>query len=277
MLKIKFLKIFSNNSILKDIQNTQYSLLNTQYSLLNTKKMIQIIPAIDLIDGKCVRLSQGDYSRKIIYNENPLEVAKMFEAAGILRLHLVDLDGAKKGKITNLHVLEKIAANTSLTVDFGGGVKTEDDFASILSAGAKYVAVGSVAVKNPEMFALWLHKFGASQILLGTDVNDRKLAVSAWQEATEIDIFDFLNEKTKQGITNIFSTDIAKDGMLQGASTELYAAILKEFPQINLIASGGISTIEDVHEVQEVGCSGVIIGKAIYENRISLQELKEFL
>lgn len=238
--------------------------------------MIEIIPAIDLIDAKCVRLSQGDYSRKTIYNENPLEVAKMFEGAGIKRLHLVDLDGAKKGKITNLAVLEKIAANTNLVVDFGGGVKTENDFSSILNAGANYVAVGSVAVKNPEMFTKWIEKFGASQILLGTDVNNRKLAVSAWQEATEIDIFDFLTVKIKQGITNVFSTDISKDGMLEGASTELYGELKKEFPQINLIASGGISTIDDVREVEKVGCSGVIIGKAIYENRISLDDLKEF-
>jgi len=239
--------------------------------------MIEIIPAIDLIDGKCVRLSQGDYSRKKIYNENPLEIAKMFEDSGIKRLHLVDLDGAKCGKITNLSVLETICSSTSLVVDFGGGVKTENDFVSVLSAGAQYVAVGSVAVKNPEMFLLWLHKFGAEKILLGTDVNNRKLAVSAWQEATEIDIFDFLKGKIKQGISSVFCTDIAKDGMLQGASTELYSEITQTFPGINLIASGGISSINDIYLVKNSGCSGVIIGKAIYENRIKLSDLKEFL
>lgn len=239
--------------------------------------MIQIIPAIDLIDGKCVRLSQGDYTRKKIYNENPLEVAKLFEEFGIKRLHLVDLDGAKLGKITNLGVLETIASKTSLVVDFGGGVKTQEDFSSVLNAGAQFVAVGSVAVKNPEMFAFWIQKFGSEKILLGTDVNNRKLAVSAWLETTQIDVFDFLNAKIKQGISTIFCTDIAKDGMLGGASTELYAQIIDAFPTINLIASGGISSVSDIELVDKIGCTGVIIGKAFYENKIQLSDIKRFI
>jgi len=242
-----------------------------------TEIMIQIIPAIDLIDGKCVRLSQGDYTQKTIYNENPLEVAKEFEAAGIQRLHLVDLDGAKAGKIQNLPVLEKIASQTSLSIDFGGGVKTADDFQSILNAGANYVAIGSVAVKQPDVFASWIEKFGANKILLGTDVKDNKLAVSAWTETTEINIFDFLEEKIQQGIQTVFSTDISKDGMLEGAAVELYAEIHRRFPELNLIASGGISNINDIYAVKNAGCSGVIIGKAIYEGRITLKQLLQFL
>ena len=239
--------------------------------------MIEIIPAIDLIDGKCVRLSQGDYSQKTIYNDNPVEVAKQFQDAGIKRLHLVDLDGAKKGKIQNLNVLENIASNTSLTIDFGGGVKTTENFQSVLNAGAKYVAIGSVAVKQPELFNQWLNDFGADKIFLGTDVNNDKLAISAWQESTEINIFEFLEEKTSMGINKVFSTDISKDGMLIGPAVELYQKLHNEFPDIKLVASGGVSCINDIYEVEKVGCSGVIVGKAIYEGRISLQELSVFL
>ena len=235
--------------------------------------MIEIIPAIDLINGKCVRLSQGDYAQKTVYNENPLEVAKEFETAGIKRLHLVDLDGAKAGKIQNLSVLEKIALQTSLTIDFGGGVKTTTDFQSVLNAGASFVAVGSVAVKQPEVFTCWIERFGAGKILLGTDVRNNKLAVAAWTETTGIDIFDFLEEKIKQGVKNVFSTDISKDGMLTGPAVELYAEIHKRFPFLNLIASGGVSCKEDIEAVEKAGCSGVIIGKAIYEGRIKLADL----
>jgi phosphoribosylformimino-5-aminoimidazole carboxamide ribotide isomerase len=239
--------------------------------------MIEIIPAIDLIDGKCVRLSQGDYERKKIYNENPVEVAKIFEDSGIKRLHLVDLDGAKRGKITNISVLEKIAYATKLQIDFGGGVKTTNDFLSVLNAGAKFVAVGSVAVKNTELFTEWISHFGANKIFLGTDVNDKKLAVSAWQEKTEIDIFDFLKEKTEQGINYVFCTDIAKDGMLQGASNELYSELTTHFNEITLVASGGISSLSDIIAVQKSGCKGVIIGKAFYENKITLKDLSFFI
>lgn len=238
--------------------------------------MIEIIPAIDLINGKCVRLSQGDYTKKTIYNDNPVEMALQFQDAGIRRLHLVDLDGAKSGEIKNLKVLEKIALNTSLTIDFGGGVKSENDFRSILNAGAKYVTIGSVAVKQPHIFEEWLIDFGADKILLGTDVNDHKLAVSAWQETTEVDIFEFLKEKTKQGIKKVFSTDISKDGMLKGPAVKLYQNLHNQFPEIELIASGGISCIDDVYEVGKVGCSGVIIGKALYEGQIRLDELVSF-
>ena len=235
--------------------------------------MIEIIPAIDLIDGKCVRLQQGDYAQKTVYNENPLEVALQFQNAGVKRLHVVDLDGAKAGKITNLAVLEKIAANTSLAIDFGGGIKTADDFQSVIDAGAKYVAVGSVAVKQPKVFAEWLTHFGADKIMLGTDVKNNKLAVSAWQESTEVDIFEFLEEKSRQGIKRVFSTDISKDGMLTGPAIELYSELHGKFPDIELIASGGVSRIEDVFACEKAGCSGVIIGKAIYEGRITMNDL----
>ncbi len=239
--------------------------------------MIEIIPAIDLIDGKCVRLSQGDYTKKTIYNENPLEVALQFQDAGINRLHLVDLDGAKSGEIKNLKVLENIASNTSLTIDFGGGVKTTGNFQSVLKAGALLVAVGSVAVKQPAVFNEWIDIFGADKVLLGTDVKNNKLAVSAWQETTNVDIFEFLTEKSKQGIKKVFSTDISKDGMLTGPATELYQSLHSKFPKIELIASGGISCIDDIYDVEKAGCSGVIIGKAIYEGKISLHDLNIFL
>jgi phosphoribosylformimino-5-aminoimidazole carboxamide ribotide isomerase len=239
--------------------------------------MIEIIPAIDLIGGKCVRLSQGNYTQKTIYNENPLEVAKEFEAAGIKRLHLVDLDGAKAGKIQNLPVLEKIASQTSLIIDFGGGVTNNDDFQSVLNAGAKYVAIGSVAVKQAAVFSEWINLFGADKILLGTDVKNRKLAVSAWTESTDIDIFDFLEEKIKQGINTVFSTDISKDGMLAGPAFDLYTELHQRFSELNIIASGGVSKLEDIDALEKAGCSGVIIGKAIYERRITLKQLSEFI
>ncbi len=239
--------------------------------------MIEIIPAIDLIDGKCVRLSQGDYAKKTIYNDNPVEVALQFQDVGIRRLHLVDLDGAKSGKIKNISVLEKIATQTSLTIDFGGGVKSTNDFRSVVSSGAKYVAVGSVAVKQPQVFEEWLSVFGADKIFLGADVNNNKLAVSAWQESTDVDIFEFLKEKVRQGIKKVFSTDISKDGMLTGPAVELYQNLHDKFPGIELIASGGISCIDDVYDVEKAGCSGVIIGKAIYEGKINLQDLNIFM
>ncbi len=239
--------------------------------------MIEIVPAIDLIDGKCVRLSQGDYRQKTIYNDDPVKVAKQFQDAGIRRLHLVDLDGAKSGKIKNIKTLQNIALQTSLVIDFGGGVKTTSDFQSVLNAGAKYVAVGSVAVKQPLVFKEWLSHFGADKIFLGTDVNNYKLAVSAWQESTDVDIFEFLEEKSHQGIKKVFSTDISKDGMLLGPSVGLYQKLHAQFAEIELVASGGISCINDIYEVEKAGCSGVIIGKAIYEKRITLKDLGVFL
>jgi phosphoribosylformimino-5-aminoimidazole carboxamide ribotide isomerase len=235
--------------------------------------MIEIIPAIDLIDGKCVRLAQGDFARKKIYNENPLEVARMFENVGLRRLHMVDLDGAKRGKITNLKVLETIAANTKLTIDFGGGIKTDEDIKTVFEAGAAMASLGSAAVKEREKFFEFLEKYGGEKILLGADVKNKRLAINGWQTATEIEILPFLREYYAKGVTQTFVTDISKDGVLEGSATDLYAKILREIPDLKLIASGGVSKIEDVCELEKIGCSGVIIGKAIYEGRIKLEDL----
>ncbi|MBL7882930.1 MAG: 1-(5-phosphoribosyl)-5-[(5-phosphoribosylamino)methylideneamino]imidazole-4-carboxamide isomerase [Bacteroidia bacterium] len=237
----------------------------------------EIIPAIDLIDGKCVRLSQGDYAQKIIYNEQPLEVAKMFEEIGIKRLHLVDLDGAKKGAVVNQKVLETIASKTKLTIDFGGGIKTNESIQSVFEAGAHMATLGSIAVKNKSLFFSWIKKYGANKIMLGADVKDEKIAVGGWLESTDISIIDFIQENLSNGIENIFCTDISKDGLLQGPGIELYKKIISHFPSIQLIASGGVSNIKDLNELKATGCTGVIIGKAIYEGRITIKELKTFL
>ena len=237
--------------------------------------MIEIIPAIDLIDGKCVRLTQGDFTRKTIYNENPLKVAVEFEAAGLKRLHIVDLDGAKNGKVVNLNVLETIARSTNLTIDFGGGIKTDDDVQAVFDAGAAMASIGSVAVKDAERFFAWLEKYGGEKILLGADVNDEKLAINGWQTATEIEIVPFLRDYYAKGVTQSFVTDISKDGLLQGSSNALYKKILEAIPELKLIASGGVSRIEDVDELEKIGCAGVIVGKAIYEGKINLKQLAE--
>ena len=237
--------------------------------------MIEIIPAIDLIDGKCVRLSQGDFAQKKIYNENPLEVAKEFEYFGIKRLHLVDLDGAKNGKVTNLKTLETIAKKTNLIIDFGGGIKTDADIESIFNAGANLASIGSIAVKDSAKFFSWLETFGAEKIMLGADVRNKKLAINGWLTDTELEIIPFLENYFSKGVTQVFCTDISKDGILQGSSNELYTEILSDLPKLKLIASGGVSKIEDVYELEKIGCSGVIIGKAIYEGRIKLEELKK--
>lgn len=234
---------------------------------------MEIIPAIDIIDGKCVRLTYGDYNQKKIYNENPLEVAKKFEDVGIQRLHLVDLDGAKEGAVKNWKVLELIAAKTSLEIDFGGGIKTEKDVQIIFDSGAALATVGSIAVKDEETFTNWLNKFGAKKFLLGADVKDEKITVSGWMEQTEIWVHDFIEKYFEKGVTQIFCTDVSKDGALQGPSTELYKNIVKKFPKLHFIASGGVTTIEDVYELRNIGCKAVIIGKAIYEGRIKLNEL----
>lgn len=239
--------------------------------------MIEIIPAIDLIDGKCVRLSQGDFSRKTIYSEVPLDVAKSFEDAGITRLHIVDLDGAKNGKIINQHVLENIATNTNLIIDMGGGVRTEEDVELLLNAGAKYVSVGSIAYKNPELFRQWVNDFGADAFLLGADVKNKMISVHGWLENTSLSVFDFIATNTALGINNIFCTDIATDGMLTGPATELYKEILQQFPSINLIASGGVSNMHDIETLDKIGCAAVIVGKAIYEERITLKEISAFI
>ena len=234
---------------------------------------MKIIPAIDVIDGKCVRLTKGDYAQQKVYNENPVEVARQFADAGLDRLHIVDLDGAKAGKIVNLRVLENIATATSLSIDFGGGVKNIDDVANIFDAGAAMVNIGSLAVKRPELLEEWLMEFGSDKFLIGADVLDEKIKIAGWIEDAGIDINDFIAKMLGLGVTNIFCTDISKDGVLEGPSLELYKRILTDYPDINLIASGGVSNMRDVKELESIGCSGAIIGKAIYENRVTLKEL----
>ncbi|MBN8720594.1 MAG: 1-(5-phosphoribosyl)-5-[(5-phosphoribosylamino)methylideneamino]imidazole-4-carboxamide isomerase [Sediminibacterium magnilacihabitans] len=236
---------------------------------------MQIIPAIDIIDGKCVRLTQGDYGQKTIYNENPLEVAKQFEDAGLQRLHLVDLDGAKAGAVKNWKVLETIAGNTSMVIDFGGGIKKEEDLQIIFESGAALATIGSLAVKNETLFVQWLQQYGADKFLLGADVKDEKIAVGGWLETTEIGIYDFISKYQSHGITQLFCTDVSKDGKLEGPSTVLYKHIIEQFPSLHFIASGGVSSLDDLYALQEIGCSGAIVGKAIYENRISLNDLKK--
>ncbi len=236
--------------------------------------MIEIIPAIDLIDGKCVRLSQGDFAQKKIYSENPLEVAKEFETVGLRRLHVVDLDGAKIGKVTNLKVLETIAANTNLTIDFGGGIKTDEDINAVFDAGANIAGIGSVAVKEPEKFFAWLEKFGSGKLLLGADVKDGKVAIDGWQTTTDLEILPFLKNYYAKGVTNVFVTDISKDGLLEGTGIELYAEILEHLPRLHLIASGGVNSLQDISDLEKIGCAGVIIGKAIYEGRIEIAQLR---
>lgn len=238
--------------------------------------MIEIIPAIDLIDGKCVRLSQGDYNEKKVYNENPLEVAKMFEGAGLKRLHLVDLDGAKAKKIVNVRVLESISANTSLVVDFGGGVQSDEDIRKAFDAGASMVTGGSIAVKNAEVFSRWIETYGAEKIILGADCRNRQIAVSGWEESTSLDVFSFISGYTRKGVNKVICTDISKDGMLQGPSIELYKDILAKFPDLYLIASGGVGCFQDLLDLEQAGLPAVILGKAIYESRVTLKELASF-
>jgi phosphoribosylformimino-5-aminoimidazole carboxamide ribotide isomerase len=234
-----------------------------------------IIPAIDIIQGKCVRLTKGDYAQQIVYNDNPVEVAKQFEAAGIKRLHIVDLDGAKAGSIVNLKVLENIASATDLVIDFGGGVKTIQDVSNIFNAGAAMVTIGSLAVKQPALLEEWLMEFGTDQFLIGADVLDGKIKISGWLEDGGINIFDFIGKMLSLGVTNIFCTDIAKDGVMEGPSVDLYKNILEQHPEINLIASGGVSKIDDILVLDALGCTGAIVGKAIYEGKVPLNPLKD--
>lgn len=237
---------------------------------------MQIIPAIDIIEGKCVRLTEGDYAQKKIYNEDPLEVAKAFEGIGLMRLHLVDLDGAKAGQVMNWKVLEKIANNTELKIDFGGGIKTEATLKTVLDTGATYATIGSLAVKNELLFQEWIARFGAKVFMLGADVLDEKIAIGGWLEKTEISVFDFMKSYIDKGVKQIFCTDIKKDGKLQGPSIELYQKIIEQFPNLHLIASGGVSSLDDLIELEEIGCSAAIVGKAIYENKITISELANF-
>jgi phosphoribosylformimino-5-aminoimidazole carboxamide ribotide isomerase len=235
---------------------------------------MRIIPAIDIIGGKCVRLTKGDYSTKIIYNESPLEVAKEFEANGIQYLHVVDLDGAKSNNIVNHKILESIATKTSLQIDFGGGIKTNEAVQLAFDCGAKQITGGSIAVSNPEIFSGWISKYGADKIILGADCNNRKIATNGWLKESGIDVIDFIDSYQKKGIRNVICTDISKDGMLQGASNELYREIMKA-TGISLIASGGVSCMNDLYQLKEIGCEGVILGKAIYEGNITLKELQQ--
>ena len=235
---------------------------------------MRIIPAIDIIEGKCVRLTKGDYTTKKIYNENPLEVAKEFEANGIQYLHLVDLDGAKSNKIINYKVLEEIASKTNLKIDFGGGLKSDEDLRIAFENGASQITGGSIAVKNPAMFINWLSKYGSEKIILGADCKNRNIATHGWTETSQVDVVEFIYDYEEIGIQNVICTDVAKDGMLQGTSNELYQEILSK-TAVNLIASGGIASIDDLYKVEEIGCEGVIIGKAIYEGKITLKELQQ--
>ena len=235
---------------------------------------MKIIPAIDIINGKCVRLTKGDYSTQKIYNEDPLEVAKSFEDNGIQYLHLVDLDGAKSSRIINHQILESIANNTSLSIDFGGGLKSDEDVKIAFNCGASQVTGGSIAVKNRTLFEGWIERYGAEKILLGADFQDRMIATDGWQEGSDSDVIDFIKSYQESGIKSVISTDISKDGMLEGPSIDLYREIMSK-TKINLIASGGVSNMEDLKLLKEIGCSGAIIGKAIYEGRISLKELSE--
>ncbi|AQX06378.1 1-(5-phosphoribosyl)-5-((5-phosphoribosylamino)methylideneamino)imidazole-4-carboxamide isomerase [Elizabethkingia meningoseptica] len=237
---------------------------------------MRIIPAIDIIDGKCVRLSQGDYNTKKIYNENPLEVAKEFEDHGIKYLHLVDLDGAKSKQIINYKTLEQIASKTSLRVDFGGGIKSQKDIDIAFECGAYQITGGSIAVQEPEIFTKWIEQYGSEKIILGADCKNRKIATHGWLESSELDVIDFIRDYTQKGISYVICTDIAKDGMLEGTSNELYKEIL-ENTAVKLIASGGVSNMEDLHLLKEIGCEGVILGKAIYEGRIKLNELQKLI
>lgn len=237
---------------------------------------MKIIPAIDIIDGKCVRLSRGNYDTRKIYHENPLDIAKDYEANGIQDLHLVDLDGAKAKTIKNLKTLELLAANTNLNIDFGGGIKTKEDVQNAFNAGATQITVGSIAVKNPAMTIEWLIEFGADRLILGADCLDRKVRTSGWLEKSDLDIIDFILSYQDKGMNTVICTDISKDGMLEGPSFELYQEILNN-STLSLIASGGISSLQDLEDLQTIGCSGAIIGKALYEGKFSLNELQTFL
>ena len=236
-----------------------------------------IIPAIDIIEGKCVRLTKGDYGQKKIYNENPLEIAKQFEAIGLKRLHLVDLDGAKAGDVKNWKVLEQIASKTELVIDFSGGISTSKNVSICFNSGAAYAAVGSIAVKDEKTLTEWLKEFGVNKFIIGADVKDEKIAIKGWTETTEMSVFDLIENYKTKGVKQFFCTDISKDGLLQGTGIDLYKKILNSHPSIDLIASGGVSSLDDLLQLREAGCSGAIVGKAFYEKKILLTDLKPFI
>ena len=239
--------------------------------------MIELIPAIDIIDGKCVRLSQGDYNSKKVYNENPVEVAKELEAHGIRRLHVVDLDGAASHHVVNYRTLEQIASRTSLVVDFGGGVKSDEDLVIAFESGAQMVTGGSIAVKNPERFCHWLQTYGSERIILGADVKDHKIAVNGWKDESACELFPFLKDYVGKGVRKVICTDINCDGMLQGPSISLYKEMLETYPDLYLIASGGVGSTEDIRQLEATGIPAVIFGKALYEGRITFKELEAFM
>jgi phosphoribosylformimino-5-aminoimidazole carboxamide ribotide isomerase len=281
-LGIHFLR-FTNVQIKENLEEVIHSIKEKIQTLNNqTKKQNStplgaegfVIPAIDIIDGKCVRLTEGDYAQKKIYNENPLDVALEFEDAGLQRLHLVDLDGAKAGAVKNWKVLETIASKTKLTIDFGGGIKTEKDVQIVFDSGSALATVGSIAVKDEALFVSWLQQFGAENFLLGADVKEEKIAIGGWLETTDIWIYDFIEKYIKHGVQQIFCTDVSKDGRLEGPSTELYKNIITKFPDLHFIASGGVASLDDLKMLRDIGCSSAIVGKAIYEGRINPKSLK---
>lgn len=235
--------------------------------------MIELIPAIDIMNGRCVRLTQGDYDAKTVYSSSPVEMAKTFEAAGIKRLHMVDLDGAKSRHVVNMETLKSVTSSTDLIVDFGGGIKSDDDIEKVFANGATMATIGSVAVTQKDMFERWLNKFGPERIILGADVRDGKISINGWRDDTSEDIIDFLEYYVSRGIRNVLCTDISKDGMMSGPSFSLYERILKAFPGINLIASGGVSSIDDIHNLDRTGVPSVVFGKALYEGKIDIGNL----
>lgn len=239
--------------------------------------MIELVPAIDMIEGKCVRLTQGDYDTQKIYNESPLEVAKQFQDAGVTRLHMVDLDGAKAGHIVNYRMLEKVASHTDLSIDFGGGLKSDDDLHIAFDCGAQMVTGGSIAVKNPDLFLSWITRYGSERIILGADAKEKKIAISGWKEGTAIDLIPFIKDYQSKGILKVICTDIARDGMLQGPAVKLYQEMQQEMPGLYVIASGGVSSMGDIERLEEANIPAVIFGKAIYEGRISLKEIETFI
>lgn len=238
---------------------------------------MELIPAIDLIEGKCVRLTQGDYSTRKVYNEDPLEVALQFESVGIERLHVVDLDGAKAGHIVNYNVLERLASRTRLIIDFGGGLKSDEDLRIAFDCGAQMITGGSIAVKKPERFLTWLEKYGGERVILGADAKDKKIAVSGWEEGTDLDLIPFVKDYREKGVQKIICTDIGRDGMLQGPAIDLYKEIKEEVEGLYVIASGGVSSMADIERLDEAGIPAVIFGKAIYEGRIRMSEIEKYV
>jgi phosphoribosylformimino-5-aminoimidazole carboxamide ribotide isomerase len=238
--------------------------------------MIEIIPAIDILDGKCVRLEQGDYRMKKVYNADPLDVARNFQDNGIKRLHMVDLDGARTSHVINWGVLERLSAKTSLKIDFGGGIKTDDDLQIVFESGASMATIGSIAIRDKDLFSSWMFAYGPEKIILGADVKNQMIAISGWQEVTDIGILPFLTEYKAHGVKEVLCTDVSKDGMLMGASFDLYSMIRAEFPAIRLLASGGITSVADIKKLNEMGVYGAVIGKAYYEGKLLLKDLRRF-